>query len=903
MTTTIYLETGEAVQMTDAQRLEYAKTGVWAPPVAAPTPLAPPSTNIYNPLPPIYGPSVSPIVTPATPPIIKPQPRPAIPTGGVNKVTIPETGVGGGITWTPTEPSKVLNQLNLQIDDLNKRVSSLDQEQTNFGNRWKSYISGDFFTGSDAQWAKYKKEADALNIKVDRLNQEGSTLDKKQKAVVESSFIVLPDGALESKDAAQLRARYSSFIDDKGVIDLVALVDQNKDANLNTVASDLNKLDYKVSANELQETRNFLKEHIKLSGNTYINKDDFNKMNAVQQASFTELGIDAFNVQQDKIQETLDAGYKTRAAFGPEGYDLYRYLGDQQLELQRNKQDFSKDALAKIALLAGFSEKDVNDTLSNLRFYNQRVNEPSTPEPPRYQDIPTLKLTNAEKDFLVQQYYPEKLSEWDKLRPKYKYEQSMYRVTPEQQASKAQDTSLPVTPSTMLGIGSISTAVVASPLIVPAILVLGGYTAYRAIQAVKDFRANNGRDMTAKDAAFEIQNKKPFQEAVRPTDIEIKGEAYEYVQISSSLPPVKLSSVIAAHQEVFRLEKPYPTIIADNWPHAWEDLIDSVGFDPSIMISASATTAAAESPVVKEAEDIAMKAWQNYDKAPNTAIGKTKEWLIEYREWQKKKAALYSKRSVITAIPKPMAVATPETLEMEPAKPSTKHHGKAETIYLTDLIAKGATQTAIKAAKKAWNKAKQKGLTDLQAKYAAQDAVKEANQTANLAQTRTLGQTLTQTQTRTGTRTATQTRTNTKTRVLENTRTQTRVRTRTRVRTLPSDDELQIERVEGIPSNAGVISYEDGIVSVKISPPYRPGTADISFEHLKVHRKGKGSQEATLKVTGGRAPRFIQLSRGVDQVGITKGKRMTHSRQNIQRGPGVMDSRGRVHKQRRGSVI
>lgn len=853
------------------------------------------------------------IVAPPPAPVVAPPP----PEGSIawyEEQGVPLT-TGGVLTQAQvaasvdpaSNPSLALEAANSGIKNLNEQVAVHEKEQAAFDNQWKPYIEDDEFTGDDAQFDDYVTQQNALNKKATQLNQESEAVAKQQKKVVDEHFVTLKDGSLTAKIPQELTSRYSDFINDKGVIDLVALMDKSKDASLTSIASDLNRLGFKVTVSELQEIRNFQTEHVNVSGNTYINKKDIEGMNEVQRAYLMEMGIDAFNTKQNEIQSALDAGYKTRVAFGPEGYDLYRYLGDQQLELQRNKQDYSKDALAKIALLAGFSEKDVSETLSNLRFYNQKVDEPGTPEPPKYPDIPTLKLTNAEKDFLVQQYYPEKLSEWDKLRPKYKYEQSMYRVTPEQQASKAQDTSLPVTPSTMLGIGSISTAVVASPLIVPAILVLGGYTAYRAIQAVKDFRANNGRDMTAKDAAFEIQNKKPFQEAVRPTDIEIKGEAYEYVQISSSLPPVKLSSVIAAHQEVFRLEKPYPTIIADNWPHAWEDLIDSVGFDPSIMISASATTAAAESPVVKEAEDIAMKAWQNYDKAPNTAIGKTKEWLIEYREWQKKKAALYSKRSVITAIPKPMAVATPETLEMEPAKPSTKHHGEVLTIYLTDLIAKGATKTVVKAARKAWNEAKNKGLNDVQALTAAQNAVKEATQTANQTGTRVLQETATKPQTKPAERTATKPATQTRTRIGEQTRTLENTRTQTRTKTKPlpgGGDELQIEHVEGIPPNPGIVTYEDGIVKVILSPPYREGTEDVGFDRLKVTRRGKGSQEATLKVSGGQAPRLIQLSRGISKTTILKGKRMTHTRQGYSgRGPGIIDSQGRVHKQRRGSVI
>lgn len=130
------------------------------------------------------------------------------------------------------------------------------------------------------------------------------------------------------------------------------------------------------------------------------------------------------------------------------------------------------------------------------------------------------------------------------------------------------------------------------------------------------------------------------------------------------------------------------------------------------------------------------------------------------------------------------------------------------------------------------------------------------------------------------------------------------VRTKAKPRIIPGGDELQIEHVEGIPPNPGVITYEDGIVKVILSPPYREGTEDVGFDRLKVIRKGKGSQEATLKVSGGQAPRLIQLSRGISKTSIMKGKRMTHTRQGYSgRGPGIIDSQGRVHKQRRGSVI
>jgi hypothetical protein len=124
----------------------------------------------------------------------------------VNKVTIPEIGVGGGITWAQIEPSKVLSQINIQIDDFNKRVVSLKQEETDLNNRWKSYInSQNEFVGNDTQYAKYKREADDLGTKFDRLNREGSALDKKQKSVIDANFVTLPDGTLESKDATKAK--------------------------------------------------------------------------------------------------------------------------------------------------------------------------------------------------------------------------------------------------------------------------------------------------------------------------------------------------------------------------------------------------------------------------------------------------------------------------------------------------------------------------------------------------------------------------------------------------------------------------------------------------------------------------------------------------------------------------
>ncbi|WP_218251851.1 hypothetical protein [Candidatus Magnetobacterium casense] len=112
--------------------------------------------------------------------------------------------------------------------------------------------------------------------------------------------------------------------------------------------------------------------------------------------------------------------------------------------------------------------------------------------------------------------------------------------------------------------------------------------------------------------------------------------------------------------------------------------------------------------------------------------------------------------------------------------------------------------------------------------------------------------------------------------------------------------DLEIKEVRGVPPNPGVISWDAGVVKVLVKPPYREGTEDIDYDRLKVARKGKGSQESTLKVTGGKAPQLLVLGRGFDRINVIKGKRMTHRRV---RGPGIIDRQGRIHRQRRGSVI
>jgi hypothetical protein len=112
-------------------------------------------------------------------------------------------------------------------------------------------------------------------------------------------------------------------------------------------------------------------------------------------------------------------------------------------------------------------------------------------------------------------------------------------------------------------------------------------------------------------------------------------------------------------------------------------------------------------------------------------------------------------------------------------------------------------------------------------------------------------------------------------------------------------NELKIERVEGIPETPGVVSYKDGIVEISIYPPYRRGTRDIEYELLRDAQTGKGSQEATLRVRSGRAPRLLELRRGVVKTRIMSGRQMKH----VRTGAGIVDREGRSHQQKRGSIV
>lgn len=120
---------------------------------------------------------------------------------------------------------------------------------------------------------------------------------------------------------------------------------------------------------------------------------------------------------------------------------------------------------------------------------------------------------------------------------------------------------------------------------------------------------------------------------------------------------------------------------------------------------------------------------------------------------------------------------------------------------------------------------------------------------------------------------------------------------------ISSDSDISIEHVEGIPSDPGIIEYNMGIVGVAIYPPYRLGPEDVTFVRLEKIQTGRGSEQQTLRVRKGKAPKKVVLRHGRKRTTIYNGRRLENSMLRGQRGPGLLTPSGRIIRQRRGSVL
>ena len=114
---------------------------------------------------------------------------------------------------------------------------------------------------------------------------------------------------------------------------------------------------------------------------------------------------------------------------------------------------------------------------------------------------------------------------------------------------------------------------------------------------------------------------------------------------------------------------------------------------------------------------------------------------------------------------------------------------------------------------------------------------------------------------------------------------------------------MKITKVTGIPDKPGIVEWPQGIVQIRVKPPYREGSTDVEYISLEPPVEGEGSPQRGIVVRRGEAPEVIELSQGITRIRVTNGKNITFRRQKPQRGPGVMKPDGRVQRQKRGSVI
>jgi len=124
-----------------------------------------------------------------------------------------------------------------------------------------------------------------------------------------------------------------------------------------------------------------------------------------------------------------------------------------------------------------------------------------------------------------------------------------------------------------------------------------------------------------------------------------------------------------------------------------------------------------------------------------------------------------------------------------------------------------------------------------------------------------------------------------------------------RYRRLPPSSGLQIERVEGVPRKPGLVVYDMGVVRIKAKPPYRKGTEDIEFEHLKTPTKGKGSEQASLRVYDGDAPQKLILRHGWKRTSILRGEELTNTIIKPRGRGTVIGFDGRVRKSRKKGIL
>jgi len=116
-------------------------------------------------------------------------------------------------------------------------------------------------------------------------------------------------------------------------------------------------------------------------------------------------------------------------------------------------------------------------------------------------------------------------------------------------------------------------------------------------------------------------------------------------------------------------------------------------------------------------------------------------------------------------------------------------------------------------------------------------------------------------------------------------------------------DEIEIETVKGKPKkDAGAVSFPMGIVRVTVKPPYRRGKQDVEYTAVPVVR-GRGSPERGVQVTRGEVPQLIRLSQGITRIDIRNGKHLSFSRDKSQRGPGILGADGKIHRQKRGTIL
>jgi hypothetical protein len=133
----------------------------------------------------------------------------------VTKAMLPT--VAAPVTTPKVNQTVVTSSRDLEIQDYDKKIASYnsavdayDKATSEFENRWSSYIKGEIFTGSDADYKKYSIESAKLQGQYSDLGWNKNKLKALEKKLEDSGKLLTPDKSEKQESALKQLSDYGN---------------------------------------------------------------------------------------------------------------------------------------------------------------------------------------------------------------------------------------------------------------------------------------------------------------------------------------------------------------------------------------------------------------------------------------------------------------------------------------------------------------------------------------------------------------------------------------------------------------------------------------------------------------------------------------------------------------------